>query len=53
MYLCPQWILNLLCDRGQQGEVLKPTKNVIFKYFNRFGHFSQFLSQVKDWDILE
>lgn len=45
---------SLLCDRGQHGGVLKPTKNYhFFSIFTRLCHFSQGFGEVKEWDILE
>ena len=40
---------NLLCDRGQHGGVLRPTKNYhFFSIFTRLGHFSQGFGEVKE-----
>ena len=35
---CPKGF-NLLCDRSQMGESLKPTKIIIFKYFQPLDFF--------------
>ena len=49
LYLVPfPMDFNLLCDRGQQLGVLKPTKMIIFRYFYHFYfHFSLVVGQVK------
>ena len=33
MQLRDKWVLILLCDRGQQGGLLKPTKHDHFQVF--------------------